>query len=439
MTDLLGPASAPNAATTRVSEYRSFGSQDTWFKDCSTPASADGTAFQAGFFNELLAQLRTTIRGNGQLISGSGPVVPENNSTDGMLLGAVQQLIARGQPNCATDTGTADALVAAPSTVWPEYVQGARLYLVKSATAGPNATTTPTVAVSGLAAVTIVRRDGTPVAKGDLPAGAVLGLEYVGTYFRLVDLAISDISGLISPPITYTSGTAQAGQTYVMDLNTQQVFTLPNPATITAGWNCTLRTKNSPSGYQTSYAQIAAGGGSTALTFRGSAHTPFYLLGGGEGFKFYYDGTFFFASPTDPSPQNGVYRSYTGAGAVNGTGAYAYVPLSNISGSPLLFQYGTTYITVPVSGIYTINMSVALVGTTATFVQGSLLAGNSNSPTITYAGVTGWASNALGDSPQFSIQAYLFQGTTVYGLYNIPTNMQLTYAGSQFSMFLLSR
>ncbi len=194
MTDLLGPASAPNAVTTRVAEYRTFGNVDTWFKPCSTPASQDGTQLQAPLMNGILAQLRGAIRGNGQLAAGTGPVVPEVNTTDTMLLSAIQLLIARGQPNVATDTGTADALVAAPATPWPEYVKGARLWVVKSATAGANATAAPSIAVSGLAAVTILRRDGSALMAGDLPAGMAFCLFYDGAYFRLVSLAVSDVA-----------------------------------------------------------------------------------------------------------------------------------------------------------------------------------------------------------------------------------------------------
>ncbi len=195
MTDILGPGgAAPNAVTTRPATYRTFGNLDTWFKDCSTPASQDGTAFQADFFNGVLGQFRTTIRGNGQLASGTGPVVTETGNVDAMLLSAIQLLIARGQPNVAADTGTADALAVAPATPWPEYVKGARLWVTKSATAGGNATAAPSIAVSNLAAITILRRDGSALLPGDLPAGAVFCLIYDGVYFRLVSLAWSDVA-----------------------------------------------------------------------------------------------------------------------------------------------------------------------------------------------------------------------------------------------------
>ena len=193
-TDLLGPASAPNAVTARLAEYRTI---DTWFKDCSTPASQDGTAVQAAWLNGIMAQLRAAIRGNGNRADGTGPLVPEVNTTDGLLLGAVQLLIARGQPNCGADTGSADALAVGPATPWPEYKAGARIWVIKSSAAGANATAAPTLAVSGLAAVTVVRRDGSALLPGDLPAGAAFCAIFDGTYFRLVSLTWSDVAGAV--------------------------------------------------------------------------------------------------------------------------------------------------------------------------------------------------------------------------------------------------
>ncbi len=197
MTDLLGPASAPNAVTTRVAEYRTFGNIDTWFKPCSSPASQDGTQLQAPVMNGILAQLRGAVRGNGQLANATGPVVPEVNTNDLMLLGAIQLLIARGQPNAGADTGTADALAVAPATLWPEYKAGARIWVIKSVTAGANLTTTPTVAVSGLAAATIVRRDGSALLPGDLPAGVAFCAEFDGISFRLVSLTWGEIAAAV--------------------------------------------------------------------------------------------------------------------------------------------------------------------------------------------------------------------------------------------------
>jgi len=80
MTDLLGPASAPNSTTSRPSEGRTFGGSDTWMKDCSSPSLQDGTVLQANFMNALLAQVRRAVRGTG---------IAENNASDDLLLNAI--------------------------------------------------------------------------------------------------------------------------------------------------------------------------------------------------------------------------------------------------------------------------------------------------------------------------------------------------------------
>ena len=234
MADLIGPASAPNSTTTRPALYRVFGVIDTWFRDCSTPASQDGTAYQADFFNGLLGQLRTLIRGNGQLAAGTGPVIPEVNTSDAMLLTAVQLLIARGQPNAGADTGQADAMLVGPATPWPEYVKGARLWVVKNPAAGPNVTAAPTIAVSNLAAITVVRRDGSAVAKGDLLTGAAFCVEFDGAYFRLVAPAISEIA----------AGVQSGKWTYAVDagaVNAAAVTLFPVPTTAVDGMEILVR------------------------------------------------------------------------------------------------------------------------------------------------------------------------------------------------------
>ncbi|GGG48174.1 hypothetical protein [Chelatococcus composti] len=81
MTDLLGPASALNAVTTRPTDTRIFGEDDTWFKDCSSSTANDGTRIEADFLNGILAQLRAAIVGMG---------IPIDNADDQMLLKAIQ-------------------------------------------------------------------------------------------------------------------------------------------------------------------------------------------------------------------------------------------------------------------------------------------------------------------------------------------------------------
>jgi len=83
----------------------------------------------------------------------------------------------------ATDSGTADALVSTPVPAVPALNTNVSLRIIKGAS--PNATTTPTINVSGLGAKTITRFDGSACVAGDLPANALIPLQYDGTNMRL--------------------------------------------------------------------------------------------------------------------------------------------------------------------------------------------------------------------------------------------------------------
>ncbi len=65
MTDILGPASAPNAVSVRPGDGRIFGPNNTWFADCSSPTAEDGTMIQAAWLNGIMAQLRDVIETSG--------------------------------------------------------------------------------------------------------------------------------------------------------------------------------------------------------------------------------------------------------------------------------------------------------------------------------------------------------------------------------------
>jgi len=80
-----------------------------------------------------------------------------------------------------TAGGTADALTLGPSVGVTAYATGQRFEFIA---ASANATTTPTVAVSGLAAKTIVDRAGNALVAGAIQPG-ICRIEYDGTYFRL--------------------------------------------------------------------------------------------------------------------------------------------------------------------------------------------------------------------------------------------------------------
>lgn len=96
--------------------------------------------------------------------------------------GANQQQAA----NYAVDTGTADAIVMAltPAPAALANLVGCPVRVLKVNSA--NATTTPTIAVSGLAPTVIKHADGSALAVGELPASGLFEFNYDGTSFILV-------------------------------------------------------------------------------------------------------------------------------------------------------------------------------------------------------------------------------------------------------------
>jgi hypothetical protein len=195
--DLFGPASFDGAVTTRPTDTRTFGAVDTFFKDCSDPSLDDGTELGASFFNQVLALMRVLARGNG-LTAGAADVVAQDNSADDVILKAVQQLIQRGQPRYADDTGTAGSILVALSPAAVEYKKGMTVVVkVAASNSGP-----VTINVNGLGAKDVIRQDGAALTVGDLIVNGMYAFTYDGTKFQLVWSNRSQ-SVLLSTPTTY--------------------------------------------------------------------------------------------------------------------------------------------------------------------------------------------------------------------------------------------
>ena len=178
MTDILGPANAPNAVTARPADDRTMGNDDTWFLDCTVPGT--GTKLKAAVLNALLGQLRWLIRING-LTAEANPVLVEDQA-DSMLSRAIRHLIQRGQTRYAADTGPVNSLAAVMSPTPPEYKTGMSVR-IKVAVTNTGAST---LALNGLAPTPIVRPDGSALLAGDLMAGEIVELTYNGTKFQML-------------------------------------------------------------------------------------------------------------------------------------------------------------------------------------------------------------------------------------------------------------
>jgi hypothetical protein len=99
-------------------------------------------------------------------------------------------------------TGTADAIAIAPDPAYVGLVEGLRFRFKVPGTAGAaNASTAPKFTVSGLAAATILRRDGAALAAGDLVSGRVVEVEIdAGLNARLAGLVASEFPAGSSGP-----------------------------------------------------------------------------------------------------------------------------------------------------------------------------------------------------------------------------------------------
>lgn len=162
--------------------------------------------FQAGItksieLNTVLRQASFVASAIAQFMQefGPGDVNDDGNISEfvGNLVGALGALFAsKNATTILADTGTADALVLTPAVALTSYAAGQSFWITKGGS--PNATTTPTIAISGLLAKTIVRRDGTAIVAGDLAAALDFFVYYDGTNFRvLTPMLASELNAAI--------------------------------------------------------------------------------------------------------------------------------------------------------------------------------------------------------------------------------------------------
>lgn len=201
MTDIIGPANAPNSVTDRPAETRVFGLIDTWLKDCSSSIANDGTAIKAPFLNGIIGQFRGLIRGNGNTGSGVA-IVAENNADDTMALKAVQHIVQRGQPSYAVGSGSANAIVASLTPALAEYKPGIEIRVrVALDNTGP-----ATMNVNGLGAKPIIHPDGAALAAGDLRAGQVACFIDDGVSFQLASAPLGVLTANLGYYVNAATG-----------------------------------------------------------------------------------------------------------------------------------------------------------------------------------------------------------------------------------------
>lgn len=136
------------------------------------------------------------------------------------------------------DTGAADAYVATPSPAITSYVEGLLIILDPD---NANATTTPTINVSGLGVKTITNNLGGALVAGDIVASQRLYLLYDGTNFRLLNR-------------NYEKRAQNESFNYILDggsANTYTATLIPAITAYVAGQRVSLKIANSNTGAST--------------------------------------------------------------------------------------------------------------------------------------------------------------------------------------------
>ena len=180
MTDLLGFGAfgASNPVTTRpaITPGNGVGDPDTWARDCSTPAAADGTEVAAAWGNALLAQIRAIIRKSG---------VTLDNTDDNMLARGVRS----HRLNWLTAGGTANAITLTPDPAFgalADLVGVPLRFLATAATTGA-----VTLSVNGLTAKNVVARGASQIGRGAINTGDLVEVMYDGTNFVFSPVSVT--------------------------------------------------------------------------------------------------------------------------------------------------------------------------------------------------------------------------------------------------------
>jgi len=143
-----------------------------------------------------------------------------------------------------TAGGTADALTITLTPAITAYAAGLTLRMIA---ASANATTTPTLAVNGLAAATIKRSDGNPLVVGDIGSGGMIEVRYDGTAWRLSSIIpVPTPAQIIRSARTANTILASVDRGYLIDITSgtfTQTFTAA--ALLGSGWFCYIRNSGS--------------------------------------------------------------------------------------------------------------------------------------------------------------------------------------------------
>ena len=233
--DLLGPASAINAVTARPAQAVTYGAIRTWFKNCSSLTSADGTELTNDWLNNILAQLRTAFDGTG---------IVEDNGDD-MLLRAMESIGIR----YGTDIGAVNVL----AVTFSPPVTALSLKLTLAVLVGTTNTQSATINPNGIGNIAITMPDGSPLIGGELSAGHIALFSFNGTSLDLLSVPPSAaIKNALFPYMRVINNTTCALASGVATALTGWGTPVGDP-NIIAGWNATTGVFTCPVGYDGLY------------------------------------------------------------------------------------------------------------------------------------------------------------------------------------------
>ena len=195
--DVFGPANFTNSSTARPFYGRQFGTTDTWFLDCSSSTSDDGTDLGAAWFNSITANLRSLARANGLQADGVTPVVSQDNGDD-LLLRALAALVQRGSATFMVDTGIANTLLCTPKFTPAEFIAG--MPFMVQAAKGP---TGPATIRFGSFAPFQIRKSGNALlVGGEWADGDLIPLAFDGTYVKLLGAGAGNVPQMVNADLT---------------------------------------------------------------------------------------------------------------------------------------------------------------------------------------------------------------------------------------------
>ena len=225
--DVFGPANATNYTLTRPFDGRQFAAQDTYFQDCSSPTSTDGTDVQAAWLNQIVQNSRSIARANGLQLDGLTPVVKQDNGDD-LLLRGILSLIQRNQANFAVDQGVPNLVIIQPSFSPVEILAGMP-FLVEMAAAPTGPTT---MKIGTFPAFSVRKSGGALLTGGEWEGGDLQPFAFDGTYIRALGVGAGNVPQLVSGPAALTMTVPEQYPTIRAALLASSCMTLRSDASI---------------------------------------------------------------------------------------------------------------------------------------------------------------------------------------------------------------